>query len=71
VSPIPPQDSYIFKPFTREPLVGVMEYPNKYLSTQGIKKGDRVIFKPESEYEFDVDGVLMYRMFDHQIVGVV
>ena len=71
VSPIPPQDSYIFKPFTREPLVGVMEYPNKYLSAQGVKRGDTVIFKPESEYEFDVDGVIMYRMFDHQIVGVV
>jgi hypothetical protein len=48
-----------------------MEYPNKYLSAQGVKKGDTVIFKPESEYEFDVDGVIMYRMFDHQIVGVV
>lgn len=71
VSPIPTQDSYIFKPFTEEPLMGVMEYPNKYLSAQGVKKGDTIIFKPESEYEFEVDGKKMYRMFDHQITAVV
>lgn len=71
VSPIPPQDSHIFKPFTEEPLMGTMEYPNKYLSTQGVKKGDIIIFKPESEYEFEVDGKKMYRMFDHQITAVV
>jgi len=71
VSPIPTQDSYIFKPFTEEPLMGVMEYPNEYLSAQGVKKGDTIIFKPESEYEFEVDGKKMYRMFDHQITAVV
>ena len=71
VSPIPPQDSYIFKPFTEEPLMGVMEYPNEYLSAQGVKKGDTIIFEPESEYEFEVDGKKMYRMFDHQIAAVV
>ena len=71
VSPIHPQDSYIFKPFTEEPLMGIMEYPNEYLSAQGVKKGDTIIFKPESEYEFEVDGKKMYRMFDHQITAVV
>ena len=34
---------------------------------KGIKKGDRVIFKPDSEYEFEVDGEKLYRMYDHQI----
>lgn len=71
VSPVPTVESYIFKPFTEEPLMGTMEYPNEYLSTQGIKRGNTVIFKPESEYEFQVDGVKMYRMFDHQIVAVI
>lgn len=71
VSPIPAQDSYIFKPFTEEPLMGTMEYPNKYLAAQGVKRGDTIVFKPESEYEFQVDGKKMYRMFDHQIAVVV
>jgi hypothetical protein len=67
VSPIPPQESTIFKPLTEEPLMGIMSYPNDYLMTQGIKSGDTVTFKPDSEYEFNVGGKKMYRMFDHQI----
>jgi co-chaperonin GroES (HSP10) len=50
-----------------EPLVGIMKYPNKYLSSQGVKSGDRISFKPNSEYEFTVDDEKLYRMFDHQI----
>jgi len=67
VKPIPPVDSTIFKPLTEEPLMGIMSYPNDYLMAQGIKSGDTVTFKPDSEYEFIVDGEKMYRMFDHQI----
>jgi hypothetical protein len=67
VQPVPPQESTIFKPLTEEPLVGIMKYPNDYLSSQGIASGDTVTFKPESEYEFIVDGEKLYRMFDHQI----
>jgi hypothetical protein len=67
VKPMPAVDSYIKKPFTNEPLMGVMRYPNAYLLTQGVKEGDTVCFKPDSEYEFDVDGEKLYRIFDHQI----
>lgn len=67
VKPIPAIDSYIKKPFTNEPLMGVMVYPNQYLINQGVKSGDTVCFKPDSEYEFDVDGEKLYRIFDHQI----
>ena len=67
VEPIPPEDSIIFKPLTEEPLVGIMRFPNGYLQAQGIVSGDKVTFKPDSEYEFIVDGEKMYRMFDHQI----
>ena len=41
--------------------------PNKYLSSQGVNPGDRISFKPESEYEFTVDDEKLYRMYDHQI----
>lgn len=67
VKPIPATESYIKKPFTNEPLMGVMVYPNEYLEAQGVRAGDTVCFKPDSEYEFDVDGEKLYRIFDHQI----
>jgi len=67
VKPMPAIDSYIKKPFTNEPLMGTMRYPNAYLLTQGVREGDTVCFKPDSEYEFDVDGEKLYRIFDHQI----
>tara|TARA_R110000823_G_scaffold979_4_gene3947 strand:+ start:1975 stop:2538 length:564 start_codon:yes stop_codon:yes gene_type:complete len=67
VKPVPITESYIFKPFSEEPLIGEMVYPNEYLYERGIKKGDRVCFRPDSEYEFDIDGEKLYRMYDHQI----
>jgi hypothetical protein len=47
--------------------MGTMVYPNDYLAAQGVREGDTVCFKPDSEYEFDVDGQKLYRIFDHQI----
>lgn len=67
VKPIPAIDSYIKKPFSEEPLMGIMKYPNEYLLSQGVKAGDTVCFAPESEYEFTVDDEKLYRMYDHQI----
>jgi len=67
VKPVSTEDSYIFKPFSEEPLIGVMKYPNKYLKLKGVNSGDKISFKPESEYEFDVDDEKLYRMYDHQI----
>lgn len=71
VKPIPPEDSYIYKPLTEEPLVGEMKYPNEYLNSEGVKPGDRVCFKPDSEYEFRIDDEKLYRMYDHQITVVI
>lgn len=67
VKPIPAIDSYIKKPFSDEPLMAEMKYSNDYLKSRGISDGDIVCFSPESEYEFDVDGEKLYRMYDHQI----
>jgi hypothetical protein len=71
VKPVPVEESYIFKPFSEEPLIGIMKYPNKYLKLKGIKEGDKISFQPDSEYEFTVDGEKLYRMFDHQIALVL
>lgn len=67
VKPIATIDSYIKKPFTKEPLMAVMKYPNEYLISQGINTGDLVCFAPDTEYEFEVDGEKLYRMYDNQI----
>jgi hypothetical protein len=67
VKPIGVTESYIKKPFSEEPLMGIMKYPNEYLSSKGIKSGDMVCFSPDSEYEFTVDDEKLYRMYDHQI----
>lgn len=67
VKPLLAKDSYIKKPFTEEPLMGVMVYPNDYLVSQGVKEGDLVCFAPDTEYEFNVDGEKLYRMYDNQI----
>lgn len=67
IKPIAATESYIKKPFSEEPLMGVMKYPNKYLIERGINKGDMICFSPDSEYEFTVDEEKLYRMYDHQI----
>jgi len=67
VKPIPATDCYIKKPFSEEPLMGLMKYPNEYLISKGVNEGDLVCFTPDSDYEFTVDGEKLYRVFDHQI----
>jgi hypothetical protein len=67
IKPIDAIDSYVKKPFTDEPLMGIVKYSNEYLMSKGIFSNDKVCFQPDSEYEFIVDGEKLYRMFDHQI----
>jgi len=50
-----------------EPLIGFMSYPDKKLQDAGIKAGDLVGFKPNTEYEFVIDGELYYRIFSNSI----
>ena len=62
VKPIETLDNWIDKCSEYEPLMGTMAYPSEDLLTRNIKRGDRVLFTPDSEYEFRVGDVLMYRM---------
>ena len=71
VKPVPVTDSYIFKPFTKEPLMGEMVIINEDLKSKGVKVGDTVCYKPNQEYRFNVDGDTLYRMYDHSITLVV
>lgn len=51
--------------------VGIMCYPNEDLTAQGIKIGDKVKFTENSEYEFNIDGVLYYKMSTRDITAVI
>ena len=48
-------------------LRGVMKYPDETLKDQGIVDGSLVGFTPNSEYEFYIDGIKLYRIFSNQI----
>ena len=52
-------------------LRGVMAYPNKVLKEFGLKSGDKVIFSEYSEYEFNVDGELYYKMSTNDILAII
>lgn len=71
IKPISKEDSYIYKNTKEEPLVGLVKFPNEYLISKGVNKGDKVCFQPDSEYEFEVDGEKLYRMYDHQITMIL
>jgi hypothetical protein len=67
VEPIPSEEYFLIKNFNEEPLMGRMKYSNTYLESKGVQQGMKVGFKPESEYEFTIDGVLMYRIMSQFI----
>lgn len=71
VKPIPKVDSFIYKPFTNEPLMAKMSIINKTLLEKGVQKDDIVCYKPDQEYEFNIDGEKHWRMYDHSITLVL
>lgn len=71
VKPVPVEESYIYKPFSNEPLMGEMVIINDNLKSSGVSVGDKVSYKPFQEYEFIIDGEKMYRMYDHSITMVL
>jgi hypothetical protein len=71
VKPVPVEDSFIKKVGNEEPLMAEIVYPSEYLIQQGVKIGDKVIYEPDSEYEFTVDDEKLFRMYEHQIKVVL
>jgi co-chaperonin GroES (HSP10) len=51
--------------------VGIVAYPSKELTSQGVKKGDKVRFSKNSEYEFEVEGELYYKMSTKDVLAVI
>lgn len=50
-------------------LQGIMVYPNDELIAKGINAGDRVVFSEWSEYEFNIDGEILYKMSSKDILA--
>lgn len=69
VAPLPATETYIYKPFSDEPLMGVMEYTCASIEKHGIKKGDIVTFMPDSEYEFKFNEQKLYRIRSKNIIA--
>lgn len=69
VKPIPIAQRKFYVSEKNQPLTGEMMAVNGYLYSQGVRDGDIVTFKPEGEYEFNVDGIRFWRMFDHFITA--
>ena len=67
VKPIESKSNDIFNSDKEQPLTGVLKYPDKYLIEAGLKAGDLVGFKPNTEYEFMIDNSKMYRIFSNSI----
>tara|TARA_R100000541_G_scaffold17464_1_gene27226 strand:- start:8191 stop:8757 length:567 start_codon:yes stop_codon:yes gene_type:complete len=68
VKPIAKKDSYIIGSGVKnEPLHGELIYLNKQLEKLGLKKGDKICYEPFSEYEFVIEGELLYRMYTNNI----
>lgn len=62
VKPIPKEQIYVYSPGIEQPLMGEVRYTNNILLSYGIDSGDIVSFKPDSEYEFNIEGEKLYRV---------
>lgn len=51
--------------------VGILRYPNKFLQKQGLKDGQKIIFRKGCEYEFIIDGERLYKMANHRILSTL
>ncbi len=71
VKPIKVTKSMLLKRGVEEPLVGEIRYINQQLLNMGLNEGDTVVFEPESDYEFTVDGEKLYRMFTNNITMTI
>ena len=50
---------------------GKIRYINKELTSMGLKEGDTIIFAKDSEFEFKVDGKVLYKMSTSDILAKV
>lgn len=69
VLPVPTTETWERAAMYEKQLIGKVMCSNDGLREQGVDDGDIVIFRPDSEYIFDIDGQKTYRMLTEQIVA--
>ena len=70
VKPLDIENSYLYEEGL-EDNTGFLVYSNNTLLDLGVNEGDKVNFRKDSEYEFEVDGNLLYRMKSSDICTVL
>ena len=65
VAPI--RETSMWSTRTYKKLKGEVVITNDYLKSLGITPGTIIGFKPNSEYEFDIEGRLLYRILSNNI----
>ena len=62
IKPIPKKETIFHEEGLYEPLTGIVKYSNPILEQQGVKVGDTVVFSKNSEYKFEIEGEVLYKM---------
>jgi hypothetical protein len=65
----PIESNNIYSVDKERPLIGVLKYPDSNLIKAGLKEGDLVGFKPNTEYECILDEERLYRIFSKSITN--
>ena len=63
----PIKDDAKFRENMYKDLRGILTYTNNVLDDVGLKVGDEVGFTPNSEYRFDIEGKVLYRIYSNDI----
>ncbi len=71
IKPLLAKKAFLEKGAKYERLQGTIKYINEELISLGFSVGDIVVYQPESEYEFTVDGELLYRMFTNNLTTIL
>ena len=50
---------------------GILRYINKDIEAQGMREGETILFSKNSEYEFNIDGKLYYKMSTRDILATI
>jgi hypothetical protein len=69
VEPVDYDQDLIYTSLKEQPLTGRIYLSNDSLNNLGVLKGDKVLFEPDSEYKFSIDGNTVYRMYTRNIVA--
>ena len=63
----PIKDDDVWSVEAEKDRIGKLVYADKYLEERGVPEGSIVGFTTDSEYEFDVEGQRLFRIYSNQI----